>query len=145
MEIIYTDKDGNQTKFTEEMATVAIAERDTLRHEIDVIREWNKRHTDKLATIRGLVYDFFNERYEVGDDTIECELDDVNTLLQDIGANKLKRTYTVKGSIDFVITGVEAEDEDDAQSSVENDLDLELKGDGTVDDWSFNSVEASEE
>jgi hypothetical protein len=145
VEIIYTDKDGNQTKFTEEMATVAIAERDTLRHEIEVIREWNKRHTDRIATIRGLVHDFFNERYEVGDDTIECELDDVNTLLQDIGANKLKRTYTVKGSIDFVITGVEAEDEDDAQSSVENDLDLELKGDGTVDDWSFNSVEASEE
>jgi hypothetical protein len=145
VEIIYTDKDGNQTKFTEEMASVAIAERDTLRQEIDVIKEWNKRHTDRIATIRGLVHDFFNERYEVGDDTIECELDDVNTLLQDIGANKLKRTYTVKGSIDFVITGVEAEDEDDAQSSVENDLDLELKGDGTVDDWSFNSVEASEE
>jgi hypothetical protein len=28
MEIIYTDKDGNTTKFTEEMALVAITERD---------------------------------------------------------------------------------------------------------------------
>jgi hypothetical protein len=31
MEIIYTDKDGNTTKFTEEMAIVAITERDNLR------------------------------------------------------------------------------------------------------------------
>jgi hypothetical protein len=34
MEIIYTDKDGNTTKFTEEMAIVAITERDNLRTQL---------------------------------------------------------------------------------------------------------------
>jgi hypothetical protein len=34
MEIIYTDKDGNTTKFTEEMALVAITERDELRTQL---------------------------------------------------------------------------------------------------------------
>ena len=144
MEILYTDKDGNQIKFTEEMLVDTISERDLLKEKVNTLTDEKIARWEKVISIRGLVFNFFNERYDSGASTIECEVEDVNELLKDIGADLLKRLFTVKGSIDFVVTDVEAEDEEDARSAVEDNLRLESDI-GNLDDWSFSGVDADEQ
>ena len=145
MELLITNEDGSTTKFTEDMAITAIKERDQLRKDLTTTEEWNRRHTDRIATIRGAVYDFFAERYEAGEREITCTVDDVNELLSNIGANKLKRLFTITGHVNFSITDIEAEDEDDAVSIVENELQLEFGGDGNLDDWDLNVEDTNEQ
>jgi hypothetical protein len=55
MEIIYTDKDGNTTKFTEEMAIVAITERDSLRAQLSDCQVRSAERYGKIVDIRDKV------------------------------------------------------------------------------------------
>ena len=145
MELLITNEDGSTTKFTEDMAVTAIKERDQLRKDLADKTEWNSRHSDRIAAIRGAVYDFFTERYETGETEITCTVDDVNDLLSSIGADKLKRLFTVKGTVSFIVTDIEAEDEDDATSIVENEINLEFNGEGNLDDWSLDVDDTQEQ
>ena len=145
MELLITNEDGSTTKFTEDMAITAIKERDQLRKDLADKTEWNSRHTDRLSAIRGAVHNFFTERYETGDAEITCTVEDVNDLLSSIGADKLKRLFTVKGTVSFIVTDIEAEDEDDATSIVENEINLEFNGEGNLDDWSLDVDDTQEQ
>lgn len=130
MEYIHTDKDGNQVKYTDEMIKNVIQDLEYYKNVATEVRSRN-------LTIRQEVYDFFNERYDSGSDEITCSVEDVNELLDCIGADKLKRLYTVTGRIEFTITDIEAESEDDARDQVENNLTVEFDG-NTVDDYSID-------
>jgi hypothetical protein len=145
VELLITNEDGSTTKFTEDMAVTAIKERDQLRKDLADKTEWNDRHIFQNRTIREAVHDFFEERYESGQSEITCTLDDVNDLLSAIGANRLKRLFTITGHVNFSITDVEAEDEDDAVNIVENELQLEFGGDGNLDDWDLNIEDTNEQ
>jgi len=143
MEIIYTDKDGTTVKFTEEMAIAAITERDALRVSLNDCQDRSTRYYGKLITAREQVFQFFNSRYNADTDTaIECEIDDVNELLRNIGAEELKRLWTVSGRIEFTVTDIEANSEDDARDQVESNLSVEFDG-NNVDDYSIevNDIE----
>jgi undecaprenyl pyrophosphate synthase len=90
MEIIYTDKDGNTTKFTEEMAIVAITERDNLRTQLSDCQVTAAVRYGKNVDIRDKVREFFQERNDGDSDEITCTVDDVNELLRSIGSDELK-------------------------------------------------------
>lgn len=137
MELLITNEDGSTTKFTEDMAISAIKERDQLRQDLADKTQWSERHVTKIHTIRQSVYDFFSERYDTGSDEITCSVDDVNEMLEYIGADKLKRLWTVSGRIEFTITDIEADSEDDAREQVENNLTVEFDGD-SVDDYNID-------
>ena len=135
MEYLHTDKDGNQVKYTDEMIKNVINDLQYYKNTATEVRSRN-------LTIRQEVYDFFSERYDSGSNEITCSVEDVNELLDSIGADKLKRLYTVTGRIEFTITDIEADSEDDARDQVENNLSVEFDG-NTVDDYSIdvNDVE----
>ena len=130
MEYLHTDKDGNTIKYTDEMIKNVIQDLEYYKNVATEVRSRN-------LTIRQEVYDFFNERYDSGSDEITCSVEDVNELLDSIGADKLKRLYTVSGRIEFTITDIEAESEDDAKDQVENNLSVEFDG-NIVDDYSID-------
>ena len=135
MEYLHTNDDGSTIKYTEEMIKAVVLE-----------ASYNKDVASTLRTknynIRQQVYDFFNERYDSGEDEITCTVDDVNELLESIGADKLKRMWTVCGRVEFTITDVEADSEEDARDIVENNLSLEYDG-NSVDDYNIevNDIE----
>ena len=137
MELLITNEDGSTTKFTEDMAITAIKERDQLRQDLADKTQWNERHVTKIHTIRQSVYDFFSQRYDSGNDEITCSVDDVNEMLEYIGADKLKRLWTVSGRIEFTVTDIEADSEDDARDQVENNLTVEFDG-NIVDDYNID-------
>lgn len=142
MEYIHIDKDGNQTKFTDEMITVAIDERNELRTKLEEEKRTREEKIqfwrDKFFSARSKVEYYFNERYTSGEDIIECDVDSINELLSSIGAERLQSLYSVSGSINFSIVDVEAKSEEEAREIVENDLCLEFSGDGTVAEWNLD-------
>lgn len=137
MEYLHTNDDGSTTKYTDEMIKAVILE-----------ASYNKDVASTLRTknynIRQQVYDFFNERYDASDteNEITCTVDDVNELLESIGADKLKRLWTVCGRVEFTITDIEADSEEDARDQVENSLSVEFDG-NIVDDYNIevNDIE----
>ena len=144
MEYLYTDTDGNQIKFTEEMVKTALDERAELRVRLENSNILRDKHWDRIAEIRREVYDFFNGQYSTGDSELTFTVDDINELLESIGADKLKKLWTVSGRVEFTITDIEAESEDDAYQIVENGIQLELDG-GSVDDWSLDITSTDEQ
>ena len=145
MELLITNDDGSTTKFTEEMATVAIKERDQLRTELTRVSESRDKYTSKVADIRKLVFDFFNNEYNAGESEITVQVEDVNQLLRDIGADVLKSLFRVRGTINFEIVDIEADSEDDAKDTVENYLDLRYDGEGDLNDWSIEVDQVTEQ
>lgn len=139
MEYIYTDKDGNQTKFTDEMVRVALDERNELRQKLNDCDDRASRYYGKLVTVREQVHEFFNSRFDPDTDTaIECEIDDVNELLRNIGAEELKKLWTVIGTINYTVTNISASNEDEANDYVMNELSVEVGGDADLDDWTVD-------
>ena len=137
MEYIYTDKDGNQIKYTEEMLKNVINDLDYYKNIAAEVRSRN-------LSIRQQVYDFFNERYSSGDEEITASKEDVNELLENIGADKLKSMWTVSGRIEFTITDIEAETEEEARDLVESNLSVEFDG-NIVDDYSIDVNDIDEQ
>jgi uncharacterized protein YifN (PemK superfamily) len=135
VEYLHTNADGTTVKYTDEMIKNVINDLQYYKNTATEVRSRN-------LTIRQEVYDFFSERYDSGSDEITCSVEDVNELLDSVGADKLKRLYTVTGRIEFTITDIEADSEDDARDQVENNLSVEFDG-NTVDDYSIdvNDVE----
>ena len=130
MEYLHTNADGTTVKYTDEMIKNVINDLQYYKNTATEVRTKN-------LTIRQEVYDFFNERYDSGSDEITCTVEDVNELLDSIGADKLRRMYTVTGRIEFTVTDIEADSEDDARDQVENNLTVEFDG-NTVDDYSID-------
>jgi hypothetical protein len=135
VEYLHTNDDGSTIKYTEEMIKATILDASYNKEVINNLRP-------KLFNIRQEVYDFFNERYDTNDDEITCSVEDVNKLLESIGADQLKRLWTVSGRIEFTVTDIEADSEDDARDQVENNLSVEFDG-NIVDDYSIevNDIE----
>jgi hypothetical protein len=144
MEYIYTDKDGNQTKFTDEMVGIAIDERNELRSVLEEKNQTIHNLVTKKHQIITEVYDFFASRYNAGDEEITCTKEDINELLESIGSDKLKSLWTVSGRIEFTVTDVEADSEDDARDQVENNMTVEFDG-NMVDDWSLDVNDVDEQ
>ena len=130
MEYLHTAEDGSTVKYTDEMIKNVIKD-------VQYYKDQRQGYLDRYHKARVAVYDFFNERYDSGSDEITCTVDDVNELLETIGADKLRRMYTVTGRIEFTVTDIEADSEDDARDQVENNLTVEFDG-NTVDDYSID-------
>jgi hypothetical protein len=135
MEYLHTNADGTTVKYTDEMIKNVIKD-------VQYYKDQRQGYLDRYHKARVAVYDFFNERYDSGSDEITCTVDDVNELLETIGADKLRRMYTVTGRIEFTVTDIEADSEDDARDQVENNLTVEFDG-NIVDDYNIevNDIE----
>ena len=145
MELLVTNDDGSTTKFTEEMAVVAIKERDQLRQDLARESEYKEKSSTRLFDVRTQVYNFFNNEYSAGETELTFQVEDINQLLKDIGADVLKTLFTVRGTINFEITDIEAESEDDAKDAVESYLNLTYDGEGDLSDWSVEIDQVDEQ
>jgi hypothetical protein len=138
MEYLHTKEDGTIIKYTDEMIKRVI-------EDLDYHKDKANKYWLEKAQIREKVYDFFKERYEIGNEEITCSVDDVNELLESIGSDKLKSLFTVTGRINFTITDIEADSEEDARDIVEAELTVEFNGDGNLDEWDLDSTDASQQ
>ena len=68
------------------------------------------------------------------DATIEMDLDDINELLEDIGASKIVFTYCVDVTVTATITGIEADSEEEARDKAIAALTLSVDTDELGED-----------
>ena len=136
-------KDTKYT-FTNESLARLIEEKDNLKTKLEEKQNLIDTHWENKHKMRKEIYEFFSARYETGDTEITCSKEDVNELLESIGADMLKTLWTINGRIEFTVTDIEAESEDDAYQIVENGIAIELDGD-TVGDWSLDITSTDEQ
>jgi hypothetical protein len=82
--------------------------------------------------------------------TIEMDLDDINELLEDIGASKIIFTYSVDVTVTATITGIEADSEEEARDKAIAALELRvdtdsLGEDANCEDEDYSADNAQEE
>jgi hypothetical protein len=66
--------------------------------------------------------------------TIEMDLDDINELLEDIGASKIVFTWSVDVTVTATITGIEADSEEQAREKAIQALELRVDTDSLGED-----------
>jgi hypothetical protein len=122
--------DGNTYNHTEESLIGLIKSED---YNKKLSEEWK----DKFSTQRSNIYNirekvnaFFNSYYSVGDTEITVELDEVNALLESIGAETLKKTWSADVVIYVSVNNIEATDEDSVIDYVQNEIEVSYAGGG---------------
>jgi hypothetical protein len=89
-------------------------------------------------------------KFDKKTDKVELDLEDVNEILGDIGANKILFTYTATVTYTVTINGIEADSQDEAErkalNAVEGRVDEEKCGeDAQVDNEEYEASDVEEE
>ena len=135
-------EENNQEVTTLSTLDIVQKEIDKLKQDLEAEEVRARGYRDEMFKLRSVVHDFFDERFNGGEDEAEVNRDDVNELLGDIGANLLQQEYEGRVTISFSFT-VKAESEDEAREIVENAVSsLESQIDaGNDDSYSEESIE----
>ena len=92
-------------------------------------RQSVSNYTKQLLDAREAVRNFFKEEFDGDKDAVvSFTLDEVNDLLDLIDADKLCFTYSAIVKIEFTVTGIEAESEEEAEQLIHKNLEYRLLG-----------------
>ena len=116
---------GNNYVFTHQSLVDIINKDEAYRTEIAQLER-------KLLSLKYDVKEFFQARYETDHHEIVCEVEDVNELLKDIGADELTKSWSATVSITATVTGIEAPNADAAREIIEDAFEINLTVDGDV-------------
>jgi hypothetical protein len=135
----------NTIQITTANGTVNYTESEVLRFiekakDTDGVRQFSEDNLNKMRNNRNQVRDFFSEgQWDDGEFTASKE--DINELLESIGANKLTSTY----SATYTITGtfsVESESAEDAEALFTDNVTVDFyDGDIEVDQIEVHDME----
>jgi seryl-tRNA synthetase len=127
-------KDSRYT-LTSESLIKLIEEKDALKLELAQIER-------KFKSAQFDVREFFQSRYEIDHHEIVADVDDVNSLLVNIGSEELTKSWSATVTITATVTGVEAPNAEAAREMLEDafEVNLTIDGDVWVDDISVDSA-----
>lgn len=128
-------------------------DREVTIHEVEKRLAEQRRDNDRLQKeirdIRDNVRSALH-KFDKKTDKVELDLEDVNEILEDIGANKILFTYTATVTYTVTITGIEADSENEAElkalKAVDCRVDEEKCGeDAQVDNEEYEASDVEEE
>jgi hypothetical protein len=96
-------------------------------------RETIERLHRDIKEIKSTVRDALHQ-FDTKNDTVELNLQEVNELLQDIGAEKILFTYTATVTYTVTINGIEADSEDEAERKALSAVDCRVDTDNCGED-----------
>lgn len=130
MELLYTEKDGNVKKYTEEMLKNVIE---------DKIYYENKYYTysTNINNIKAKVYQFFKNHFNINETEIIYTIDNINELLESIDTDKLPTLFTVNGTISFTVKDIEASSEKEANDIVNDNLTIDYSDENLLEEWNI--------
>jgi len=94
----------------------------------------------QLSDVKYKVRDFFGE-LEWSDGEATITRSDVNELLKSIQCDLIRAEYKATVTITAYVTGYTAEDEDDAENCIADDINVSIGSDGSID---VDSIEVSD-
>jgi uncharacterized coiled-coil protein SlyX len=112
-------------------------------------RETIERLNNEIRTMRDNVRSALN-KFDKKTDTVELDLEDVNEILEDIGANKILFTWSATVTYTVTITGIEADSESEAERKALNAVDCRVDEekcgeDAQVDNEEYEATDVEEE
>ena len=108
--------------------------------EVDAVQQVSDETRARVSSIRNTVRDFFSEReWENRETTVT--LDEVNELLISIGSHTIQTTYSGSITISVSFSDLDADDEDDAISKIQDEISVDLYNASTnIDDVSVDEI-----
>jgi hypothetical protein len=135
----------NTIQVTTENGIINYTESEVLRFidkagEVDAVQQVSNETRARVSSIRNTVRDFFSEReWESRETTVT--LDEVNELLNSIGSHSIQSTYSGSITISVSFSDLDADDEDDAISKIQDEISVDLYNATTnVDDVSVDEI-----
>jgi hypothetical protein len=120
-----------------------VTEENTVTYtELDVTRFIER--AKQLNEIKYKVRDFFGE-LEWSDGEATITRSDVNELLKSIQCDLIRAEYKATVTITAYVTGYTAEDEDDAENCIADDINVSIGSDGSIDVDSIEVTDVEEE
>ena len=95
----------------------------------DSIERLNREIREMRDNVRSALHKFDKKT-----DKVELDLEDVNSILEDIGANKILFTYTATVTYTVTINGIEADSQDEAERKALNAVDCRVDTDNCGED-----------
>ena len=146
MTMYYTEVDGAEPTvsmqvggikytFTNDSLTRLIEEKEQLKIELAQTER-------KFRSAQFDVREHFQSRYETDQSEILSEIDDVNSLLINIGSEALTKSWSATITITATVTGIEASNKDEAENIIKDNIEVNMTVDGDiwVDDVSMDSA-----
>ena len=146
MTMYYTELDGAEPTvsiqvsgakytLTTESLTKLIEAKENLKTELTQVER-------KFKSAQFDVREFFQARYETDSDEIVANLDDINSLLVNIGSEELTKSWSATITITATVTGIEAANKEAVEDLIQDSIDVNFTADGDiwVDDISVDSV-----
>ena len=132
---VSTQVGGTKYTFTNDSLIKLIEEKEQLKIELAQVER-------KFKSARFDVREHFQSRYETDQSEILSEVDDVNSLLINIGAEALTKSWSATVTITATVTGIEAPNKDAAEDIIRDNIELNLTTDGDIwlDDVSMDSA-----
>ena len=146
MTMYYTELDGSEPTvstqvggikytFTNDSLTKLIEEKEQLKIELAQTER-------KFRSAQFDVREHFQSRYEPDQLEILSEVDDVNSLLINIGTDSLTKAWSATVTITATVTGIEAANQDEVRNAIQENVEINMSVDGDiwVDDITVESV-----
>ena len=95
----------------------------------ETIERLHRDIKEMKASVRDALHQF-----DTKNDTVELNLQEVNELLENIGADKILFTYTATVTYTVTINGIEADSEDEAERKALNAVDCRVDTDNCGED-----------
>ena len=126
---------GAKYTLTTESLTKLIEAKESLKTELAQVER-------KFKSAQFDVREFFQARYETDSDEIVANLDDINSLLVNIGSEELTKSWSATVTITATVTGIEAANKEAVEDLIQDSIDVNFTADGDiwVDDISVDSV-----
>jgi uncharacterized SAM-dependent methyltransferase len=126
---------GAKYTLTTESLTKLIEAKESLKTELAQVER-------KFKSAQFDVKEFFQARYETDSDEIVANLDDINSLLVNIGSEELTKSWSATVTITATITGIEAANKEAVEDIIQDSIEANFNSDGDiwVDDISVDSV-----
>jgi hypothetical protein len=143
-------KENNMEAIVERMVKQAERVQELQANKDSLLTRLQEQRQTTMAN-RDTVRNKFREMLDGDKDaTIEMDLDDINELLEDIGASKIIFTYSVDVTVTATITGIEADSEEEARDKAIAALELRvdtdsLGEDANCEDEDYSADNAQEE
>jgi hypothetical protein len=137
--------DGVTYHHTTESLAAFIKEANAKKEAYEYANTLVNSQKQRILDICGNVHEIFSSHYESGDSTITISVDDVNELLEYIGADTLKKLWSATVFITLSINGIEASSKEEAEEIIDNNIEVNFTDDGDANVDEIDVRDISEE
>jgi len=136
--------DGNTYNFTQDSLADYIKHAEARKDAVASLQSELSSAFRTISNARQTVYSFFNDRHSSGDEELTADVSDINEMLDEIGADKLRNLYSATVTITVRVDDIEATDEDDVAQAIEDEIQVDIgMFSVTIEDWDVQDIRES--